>query len=381
MESTECITSEDKINILKLCYDNIKIICGEAAVIESDTKTVLLDLDGNTIKEFGSNVEVIGSFILEYKAFKINIYNVLTGKCKEVNGRVYDVRTRDGELKTDYFLILSLNDGLSIFNIDLDVIEIPNAYRVYKVFKTTHGCKFNYSNGSSHGEISLNNLTGTYDYLDIAPVHENLVFLGTSVEKCRINYYSSTAEINDIVRYRVCYNGYIKGKEYSSFTPLRTLEGLYIKTFNVIGGKVYEGILDYKGDELIDTVFDSVEYFGNYNFILKRDNKVHLFNLQKGYLATNIDQRMFTRHESMPIALILTTNGYMVFDTKSRIYKVDDITKYYKCQRSTVDGNIIRFNLSDNEEDEVYVYCTSGLIPMHNRHMINKLKAEKWVDV
>ena len=369
---------ESKVALLKLVYDNVKIVNNRLAYICQGNEIILMDIDGNQIRSWiADKHKLLGIFLITMSDSIVNIYNCDNDKSVTLDTKVYFDCCKIDNLGdkflsfTNGYRIMILNNSLQFV---MDMQEVSECY-VNNIVNGKITLEYKLNSGESH-YMQFDEASGNLVYIDKETLTDGVDIIGVAMEPDRfaVNRLSIPS-----VRYSLSNNNMQAiSAGYSDITPLIT--GKYYKTYNRINGDIYEGIIDRYGKEILPTAYNSIMKFGKDSFILSRGRLRYLFSLEKGFLISNIDKQMFNKHQTLPIIIVCVANVFYICNKENKIFNFENFTSEYKCYQCEEDSSLLRVEF-EREGFLETKYVTRQLTPVTNIKSVAQAKNFTWTQI
>lgn len=377
----------ENIDILKLVYDNVTVIGDRRIVAVTKDRIVLLDTNGNQLYDFDKqSSKLCGTFVVQQNLNEssITLTSLKTDRQMKLGQKDMVLCTIDNIVQLgDEFICIDNIVRKTIVNSQCDTVV--NLYYVSNMTvyeETDTRCIIHYKSvhDSTDREAILDKHTGKYISLDRLKVSEKYDLVGTSQAKRNCTYHYDSRTFSAI-RYTL-YKGDIPvGVEYIDIRLVNDSdESGYAYVFEHIGGKVYQGIMNIStGEEEIPPSYKGINEFGNNVFILYDENGVmHIYDIRKGYLFTNLTEQNIKKHSVLPIVVVFKDSKYSIVDKNGDVYDFVDFAKHWDCEYCTDNTNIIRVTFRD-ECGVRQKYMDTQLTEITNKNLIAELSNKEWV--
>lgn len=370
---------ENKLALLRLVYDNIKIINNKLAYVYQNEELKLIDIDGNVIHVWQSDKkpELMGMFLVTMHDSTYSIYSCNIDKYITVNTDEYFRYCRVDAIG-DEFIAFADNYRLMIINSNLQFImdiQDVNKYSVCHMNGESVTLEYKLSNRESH-YMRLDRKTGGLIYIDQGMLADGAGVIGVAVD-------NDNFAVNDksvpSVRYALSDTSmHAISAGYSDI--INIIPRKCYKTYNRINGEIFEGMIGPDGNEILPTIYNNIARFGKDSFILSRGRLRYLFSLEKGFLISNVDKQTFNKHQTLPIIIVYVANAYYICDKDNKIFKFENFTSEYKCYQCSEDNNLLRVDFEQGEFIGTK-YVTKQLIPVTNITRVAQAKTFTWTQI
>jgi hypothetical protein len=387
--------NSEKFNILKMMYPELFHVTPDVVAFIQDDIITLLDIDGKVImKNTTSSLMVHGTFVIALenntsgqRGNHITLYNLLTGKSTILYKTTYYMTAIANEFSiesvNDKFLAVKeiVTDTLKIYNKYLEETLMPRhssfikyKFQDYNATVTRFGYRMLFGK-TCEGYVS--NLTDRIEQFDSFEINDSIRLVATSY-KDKEKGVAINTQSKDYFKYKLQYNGVVCGNEYEDIVKsaqLRDTDYLFCYSCNKNGLKQI-GVIDIHGNELISPEYDAIDYIGADNFLIESNGYAYVFNIKKGLLTEVLPKANVYCHQVLPLCIVEESKVKCI-SAKGEIFYLSDIAKYFECYYCNDNKDVIKINIA-GDNDKIYKYITTTLVPITNIHAIAKLETSEW---
>lgn len=416
------IDAMDRFYVLKMMHSDAEFISNSIVCYRdiSDKNIIIIaDLDGNELYSVPSpRMVIIGKFVImcsnainsgELKVHKIEshiasgaltVFNCDTHKEMKIKSFVSCVMSAN-YMGDNYlmFKVRTHNDDYdemfaNIYNKDLTVSDImprPCFNLRINVLKetTTHvvlstslmSTRNKYAARVSSVIMIFNKLTGKFEQYQSRDVTDTIKIVATDINKAKSQDLSVSNECIDYLTYKLSVNGNVVTEhEYQDIAKPSVLT--YTDYFYVYDNgndcKLKKGLIDISGKELLEPLYDDIQYIGSNNFILESNGFSMIYNTTEKRIVVGYNQNNGIKvHSHLPLTLIYGVDKTIYcLDTRGNLFNIKDFSKYFECYKSN-DFFGIKVNIGNG----IYKYVDEQLEPITNIRLLGQLQAYTWVRI
>lgn len=379
--------AQDNINILKMVYDDVTVIDCDKIVTRTKDKIVLMDTSGNQLAEYDTQSHILcGSFVALWDSTSCTMVITSLKTGKQMTFKKKELVFRDLET-----IIPLGNEFMCINNIVQKTIINSNCETVVKIMfasdlkvysEDESECILHYKSvhDGTEREAVLSKHTGKYITLDKCKLSDRYTLVGTGIAKYAGAIRPDNKTFSSI-RYTLYKDNKPVGTEYADIRLIDNTEdsGLAL-VYEGIGGKTYTGIMNAEtGEEIIGPSYKSIELIGKNILMLNEEIGVHhIYDINKGYIFTNLTSQNIKWHMVLPIIIIFADNKYSIVDKSGEVYDFVDFSKHWDCEYCKEDTSMIRVTFTD-ECGVRQKYMDTQLTEITNKSLIAEMSTKEWV--
>lgn len=416
------IDAMDRFYVLKMMHSDAEFISDSIVCYRdiSDKNIVIIaDLDGNELYSIPyPRVVIIDKFVImcsvainpgelrvnkiesHVSSGEITIFNCETHKKKKTKSFIsctmlaryigdgyllFKVRTyaddHDNDLADIYDKNLDISDSMpyAVYNFRINILKETTTHVALSTSLLSNRDK--YSARLCSTIMIFNKLTGKFEQYQSRDVTDTIKYIATDINKNKSQDLSISNECIDYLMYKLSVNGNIVTEHsYQDITKPNVLtytDYLYVHNMGT-DYKPKKGIIDISGKELLEPLYDNIQYIGSDNFILESKGFSMIYNVAAKRTVVGYTQNIGIRvHDNLPLTMIygvdITT---YCLDTKGNLFNIKDLSKYFECYKSDK-----FFGIRVNIGNGIYKYVDEQLNPITNIRLLGQLQAYTWVRI
>lgn len=361
---------ENRLAVLKLMYSNIENISENIYLGLDGDNQVIFDIYGNeylrTRKTRHNDIRRKNNTLILYNNIKnvISLINVKNGTVKEIEGtqrNIHDIGkyifiepswSYKAEI-VDTYTTEIIEGGNSILTDKIYVQKITYTNMVLK-YMSLHSFGYRYMIiDTINNKIKCFDIQSPFEEFQNVKHHE---LIATRQSKTKNGYSVRYRGSLPNFRYALALNGVAlnkDGKDYEDiYKPIELRDTDTFYTFDYATkidetrGTIKTGLIDSNGNELLEAIYDSIEYIGGNNYIITTGKRKEIFNsVANKVIISHDDAQYIIKYSELPFTEIITyTEKAFILDSKNRIFNIEDIAKYFKCSYNKSNTNIIKID-------------------------------------
>lgn len=350
-------------DVLELIYDKVSLLDSNRCVVLSGRTLKVINLKNDTLFEVSKCMDywlgVKGRiYVMNEESFIIQCYDSTTFKRKK-SLDCFNIQT----IRSKGFIIESLDGEKELINSDGNTL-IPGVRGTMYLARSTSVA--DWIRVKPYGHLLTDNFGWGEVRVDKEYTRADGIFaLTTQIVGIDVVYTSKTYDSSKV---RLRNNGVLVGKEYSSILPRRALisQGLVqvFKEKNLSHDNT-TGYIDFNGNEIVEPIYDWVEFIGNGITITKTDKGYGTLVNGKVIINNGDINECFVTKTGVPMHTTIVKGIQFYIGNDGHAYS--DVRMAFPIYKSTVDNNVYLMCLYGNW---IYIDKDFNLI---NR---NKLSAE-----
>lgn len=388
MERLNGIEKQNKINILKMMFPELKQIDTESRLLYSypfEGMIKIVDEGANEILEIDPTIQrLCGRYIImkqnECKVSDENTDSTLVINLETNQGIIIKEKFWGCE-HIDGILILDAGACNYIINSKLNILFRSKRYREieYK-YSDNRSHRFLVRGYRSEYRLRVNKKTEVLEAYDDIELENNYSLVGTEVKKEYEHKEAVRADRNEEVKYKLAFNGtIISDNSYCDIiknTDIQNSPYFYCINTYMVGAKI--GVLNHKGKEVIPPIYKNIQHLNNGIFMVDINNKRKIINTTSGYESEQIEEALCYIPNGIPIIMFVENSEWFIYDALGRKYKAVEIINYFKCKYNSQQPNYIQIDVNLQSEIPIYRYITRNFEAVTDFKIINVLKTLEW---